>query len=103
MKTGNRRLLTWALVVAALAPAAGMAAPTVKMLAETCAQCHGTDGKSVGSIEKLYGASALEIEEDMRESKYQDKGRIMAPIAKAYTDEQIREIARYFATLPKRK
>ncbi len=104
MERRRRRLTIASLLSAAIAaPVAAMAGPSAKMLADTCGQCHGTDGKSVGSIEKLYGEAAMEIEEELRESKYQDKGRIMAPIAKAYSDEQIRLIARYFAALPRKK
>jgi hypothetical protein len=33
---------------------ASLAEPSTQMLANTCAVCHGTDGKSPGSIDKLY-------------------------------------------------
>lgn len=84
------------------APAA-RAAPSVEMMANTCAMCHGTDGKAVGKMEKLYGKRASKIARELLEFKREDKGRIMAPLMKAYTDEQIRMIAKYFESLPQTK
>jgi len=84
------------------APAA-YAAPSVEMMANTCAMCHGTDGKAVGKMEKLYGKPAGKIADELFEFKQEDKGRIMAPIVKAYTDEQIRMIAKYFESVPQKK
>jgi sulfide dehydrogenase cytochrome subunit len=84
------------------APAA-YAAPSVEMMANTCAMCHGTDGKAVGKMEKLYGKRANKIADELFEFKQENKGRIMEPIVKAYTDEQIRMIAKYFESLPQKK
>lgn len=81
-------------------PTAASAEPTTEMLANTCAMCHGTDGKAVGKMEKLYGKSADKIAGELFEMKEENKGRIMAPLMKAYTDEQIRMIAKYFESLP---
>lgn len=81
------------------------AEPSTRMLADTCALCHGTDGQSPGSIDELFGMEAEEFMEEMREfkSQHETEGRIMRPITRAYTDQQIRELARYFETLPLRK
>lgn len=78
------------------------AAPSDEMMANTCAMCHGTDGKAVGKMEVLYGESASEIADELFEFKQENKGRIMAPLMKAYTDEQIRMIARHFESLPRK-
>lgn len=79
---------------------ASFAEPSTQMLANTCAVCHGTDGKSPGSIDKLYQMKTDEFVEEMMEFKYeQGEGRIMAPLARGLTDQQIRDLARYFATL----
>lgn len=78
------------------------AAPSTEMMANTCAMCHGTDGKAVGKMEKLYGKPASKVADELFEFKRENKGRIMAPIMKAYTDEQIRMIAKYFESLPRK-
>ena len=82
---------------------AASAAPSAEMMANTCAMCHGTDGKAVGKMEKLYGKPAGKIADELFEFKQENKGRIMAPLMKAYTDEQIRMIAKYFESLPQKK
>lgn len=84
-------------------PTAASAAPTAEMMANTCAMCHGTDGKAVGRMEKLYGKPSNKIADELFEFKRENKGRIMAPLMKAYTDEQIRMIAKYFESLPPKK
>ncbi len=83
--------------------AAASAAPSAEMMANTCAMCHGTDGKAVGKMEKLYGKRASKIEDELLEFKQEHKGRVMAPMMKAYTEEQIRMIAEYFESLPRKK
>ena len=96
---GRRRMAVRALLGAfALVTAiAGRAEPSVEMLADTCAMCHGTDGRSAGVLDSLQGKSARDIEQDMLKFKHAGKGRIMAPIARAYSDVQIRRIAEYLA------
>lgn len=84
-------------------PTAASAAPTAAMMANTCAMCHGTDGKAVGKMEKLYGMSSNELAEELFELKRENKGRIMAPLMKAYSDEQIRMIADHFGSLSRNK
>lgn len=73
------------------------AEPSAQMLADTCAMCHGTDGVSAGVLDSLRDMSAREIEEEMLEFKNAGKGRIMAPLARAYSDAQIRAIAEHLA------
>jgi sulfide dehydrogenase cytochrome subunit len=73
------------------------AEPSAQMLADTCAMCHGTDGVSAGVLDSLRDMSAREIEEEMLDFKNAGKGRIMAPLARAYSDAQIRAIAEHLA------
>ena len=87
---------------AAFATPLTVAEPSAKMLANTCAMCHGTDGKSSGSIEKLYHMSSEDFIEEMQEFQDKGEGRIMQHIVKAYTPEQIRLMARYFESLPRK-
>lgn len=98
-----RRHLTTAIplaVAAALISTAGVAQPTTQLLADTCAVCHGTDGDSPGSIDELDDIEIGEFVEEMEEFKYEmGEGRIMGPIARGLTDEQIRALAQHFQTL----
>ncbi len=72
--------------------------PPGRLLASQCAQCHGTDGRAVGDMERLAGKSAGELWEEMLEMKYsRDTGDIMHRQAKGYTEDQIRLIAQYYA------
>ncbi len=69
-----------------------------RYLASTCANCHGTDGKSVGSVASLAGQSANDILTKL--SEFKDGTRpatIMHQIAKGYTDEQLKLIAEFFS------
>lgn len=75
------------------------AEPSVEMFADTCAVCHGTDGRSPGSIDELYRMDTEEFVEEMLEFKNEGEGRVMAPIARGLTEQQIHDLARYFATL----
>lgn len=99
----NRRAVSMTVLAAVallFSVSASHAEPAVDMLANTCAVCHGTDGRSPGSIENLYQTAAAEFVEEMMEFKYKDgEGRIMGPIARGFSDEQIRGLGGYFAAL----
>ncbi len=83
--------------LATLSSTAGLAQPTTQLLADGCAACHGTDGNSPGTIDKLDDIDLEEFLEEMEEFKYEaGKGRIMGPIARGLSDEQIRALARHF-------
>lgn len=67
-------------------------------LAATCANCHGTDGKSVGGMESLAGEAKDKLLQKMADFRSGDKpASIMHQITKGYTDEQLELIAAYFA------
>lgn len=67
-------------------------------LAATCANCHGTNGRSQGEVASLAGMSADKITTTLAGYKSGAlTGTIMHQIAKGYTDEQIALIAAYFA------
>jgi sulfide dehydrogenase cytochrome subunit len=74
------------------------AGPPAEMLAYTCAGCHGTDGSSVGpSSPYIAGMNEeyfIESMEDYKEDKRNPT--IMNRIAKAYSDEQIAGMAKFF-------
>jgi sulfide dehydrogenase cytochrome subunit len=69
------------------------------MLSNSCAACHGTDGKSPGAIPSIYGKSAEFISSaltDFREDKR--PATVMGRHASGYTDEEIQLIAEYFSS-----
>jgi cytochrome subunit of sulfide dehydrogenase len=71
-------------------------------LAANCANCHGTNGKSVAEVPSLAGVAAnvtIQKMKDFRDGKL--PATIMHQLAKGYTDEQIALIADYFAKQPK--
>lgn len=70
-------------------------------LAATCANCHGTQGKSVKdpSVPGLAGRPSAYIIEQMQAFKTGNReATIMHQIAKGYTEEQIKLMADYFAS-----
>jgi sulfide dehydrogenase cytochrome subunit len=89
--------------LAALAGAGQLQAePSAAMLANTCAGCHGYEGKSVGPASpNLAGMSETYFIESMEAFKFGDRpSTIMGRIATGYTDEQTAAMAAYFASLP---
>lgn len=71
------------------------------MLANTCVGCHGIDGISAGpAIPSIAGLSELYFIDSM--NAYRDGSRpstIMTRIAKGYSDQDIKDMAKYFANL----
>ena len=91
----------------ALAPSPSRAADVnaqalyVKGLAATCANCHGTQGKAQkeASVPGLAGLKADYIVEQMQAFKSGARAAtIMHQIAKGYNDEQVKQLADYFAS-----
>jgi sulfide dehydrogenase cytochrome subunit len=80
------------------APAQGTDPNLGRNLAATCANCHGTNGASVGEVESLAGKPQDEIVRKMQEFKSGARpATIMHQLAKGYTDEQIQSVAGWFA------
>ena len=68
------------------------------MLASNCANCHGTLGTAQGAMPSLAGQQKGYIIEQMR--AFRDGKRpatIMHQLAKGYTDQQVEQIAEFFA------
>jgi len=82
-----------------LGSAALAAGPSASMLANTCAGCHGTDGSSNGpATPSIAGIDAEYFIDSMK--AYKDgsrKATVMDRIAKAYTDDEIKAMAGFFA------
>jgi cytochrome subunit of sulfide dehydrogenase len=84
--------------------AAAQSAPNpmhARMLASACANCHGPDGVSQGVVPGLAGMPRDQLNRTMKEFKdgKRPTATIMHQIAKGYTDEQIDQIAGYFASV----
>jgi sulfide dehydrogenase cytochrome subunit len=74
-----------------------------RTLAATCANCHGTNGRSQGEVASLAGMPADRLVSTLAGYKSGAlTGTIMHQIAKGYTDEQIALIAAYLAAQPPR-
>ena len=72
-----------------------------RLLASQCAQCHGTNGYAIGDFDEIAGEEARDMTDDLLDMKREDRPEnIMDHQALGYTDEQIRRIASYYATLP---
>jgi cytochrome c553 len=76
----------------------------VKVWAAACANCHGTNGYALTGHEALAGKDKAEIVQKMLDFKSGRKpATLMHQISKGYSDEQINEIAAYFAAQPKKQ
>ncbi len=74
----------------------------VRVWAAACANCHGTDGRAQPGMEALAGKDKDEITQKMLDFKNGRKpATLMHQIAKGYSDEQIAQIAAYFAAQKK--
>jgi cytochrome c553 len=92
--------LLLAAAVAVLASGASRAqdATLGRNLAATCANCHGTQGSARGVMKVLAGRPAEQIVGAMAGYKSgAQAATVMQQIAKGYTDEQIQQLAAYFA------
>jgi len=70
------------------------------MLSHSCSACHGTDGKSPGSIPSINGKSARFIYQSLTEFRSGFRSStVMGRHAKGYSDKEIKLIADYFASL----
>lgn len=75
----------------------------IRYLAANCANCHGTDGRSVGVMESLAGYDKEKFVTNMKEFRSGDKpATIMHQLVKGYSDQQIADLAAYFSAQKKK-
>ncbi len=88
-------------VQAVIAPAfqgdAATLMPTGQALAANCMQCHGTNGMN-GGFDALAGDGAADTFDKLKD--FQNDSGIMGVHARGYSDDELRQIANYFAGLP---
>lgn len=72
-----------------------------EMSATTCFSCHGPEGKSVGgTIPPLAGYPAAAMASQLMAFKNGERANtVMTRHVKGYTDQELTDIANYFATL----
>ncbi len=88
--------VTMGLIIAPLVAFAGQASPAI--LADACAACHGTDGRSPSTIPTIQGKSAQYMMQRLMAFKTDAReGTVMNRIAKGYRDEELLAIAKYLA------
>jgi cytochrome subunit of sulfide dehydrogenase len=89
-----------AILLVALGEAASAAARQPAALADACASCHGTDGRSQGAIPSLAGMPAQDFVARMAAFRAGGGGAtIMDRIAPGFTPAEIERLADYFASL----
>jgi len=94
-----KRLSSLALVAGLVTTTAVLATPPDSMLGNTCAGCHGTNGLSLSPMPRIAGFNEKYLVNTMK--SYQSGERsstIMGRIAKAYTEEELAAIAKFFAS-----
>ncbi len=93
------RILLMAVLVAVPVAANSQENPIARSLAATCANCHGTEGRSATKeVVSLAGLPKEQIVSQMKAFKDGTRpATIMHQLAKGYTDQQIDLLAAYFA------
>lgn len=93
-----KKLMIAAFATTALFSSASFAQAPAK--AATCVGCHGADGNSmVPNFPKLAGQHASYLEKTLKD--FRDgfrKNATMAPFAAGLTDEEIKELAAFYAS-----
>lgn len=99
MSAAHRFLSVLGLVVSISASGAqAQSLPKSEYLAANCANCHGTNGKSVGGLPALAGYPKAEFIQAMKDFQSgKREATLMHQISKGYTDAQIEAMATYFA------
>jgi len=97
----HRTLLATALLVAAASLQPLMADhDSGRTIGLTCFGCHGADGVSLGAVPSMKGMSEEHVRTAMTDFKSGKRsGTIMNRIAKGYTDDQIKALAKFVAGL----
>lgn len=81
------------------APTTSHPSTQVALMASSCANCHGTDGKLAGAIPAIANRPAGVLEAQLLAFKQdqQPNTTVMNRIAKGFSDEELKALAEYFA------
>ena len=91
-----------AAILSVSALACAQESSTVRGMTATCANCHGTEGRSVGTVPGLAGVDAGYMVQQMKDFKAGKRpATVMQQLAKGFSDAQIEQLAAYFATQKK--
>ncbi|EHN67308.1 MULTISPECIES: c-type cytochrome [Comamonas] len=105
MLTPARPALWLAFALAAPLPGLASSAATslrvqdVAVLAASCANCHGPDGRSTGVIPQLRGLPETHLLQRLQAFKAgtAKDATVMTRLAKGYDDEQLKALAQWFS------
>lgn len=83
----------------AAAPAVGPNVQDISLIAGTCANCHGPDGKSTGGIPSLRGVNERHLLQRLQAFKAgtATDATVMTRLMKGYDDAQIQALAQWFS------
>jgi cytochrome subunit of sulfide dehydrogenase len=96
------RLLTAALLWLSCCMQVALADPHLRVLAASCAACHGTDGNSVGGTPVLAGLDRTYFVKQMQAFRSGDlPSTVMHRHAKGLTETEIDQLADYFSMQPR--
>lgn len=91
-----------ALVFASGSALAASSPVQVRGMAAACSNCHGTNGVAQDGMESLAGQKKEDLQKKMQDFKTGKKpATVMHQLAKGYSDEQIDQLATYYASLKK--
>lgn len=73
----------------------------VRLLADVCAVCHGTDGRGGGKIPKLKGELKVDdfVQTMQGFASGEERATVMDRVAKGLAEDDFKLLADYFATL----
>ena len=105
-----RRLVTGLALLLPFAPPALAASPALRaqdvaLLAASCANCHGPDGRSAGDIPALRGQTPERLRQRMLDFKHGKASdtTVMTRLMKGYETTEIDALAQWFGTDAARK
>lgn len=95
----TKRFLTAGLCLAAalMAAPSARAMDAISVAADSCAGCHGTDGRSLGTMPAFHEKKPAELKQILREYKSgKREATIMDRIVKGYSEAQLDAMVDYY-------